>query len=351
MLAGQVWRAPGYDDSAWPAGAALFYVTTNNLPAPKNTPLTLGSTTYYFRATFVYTGAPAVFSMTLRHIVDDGVVLYLNGAEVHRFNLPAGAVTYTNNANASVLNAALRSAGSVALTNLVLGTNVLAAEVHQAANPGDDVVFGAELTATVEAVPRVPFANSPEQWVELFNRSSNTVDLTGWRLDEGIDFRFASNTTIAPGGYLVAAKDPAALLAKFPGIAVVGPYTNSLSHRGERIVLRDAADNPADAVHYFDDGRWPQAADAGGASLELRDPRADHSAGEAWAASDERSRSSWRSYSYLGIAAPSPVTTANGAARVIRAAAWRAATWPISCPRTPASSSSEFMIARSPRDT
>jgi len=69
----------------------------------------------------------------------------------------------------------------------------------------------------------------------------------------------------------------------------------------------DAADNPADAVQYYDDGRWPEAADAGGASLELRDPRADNNAGEAWAASDESSRSAWRTYSYRGVAAASAV--------------------------------------------
>src|SRR4030095_11018492 len=96
------------------------------------------------------------------------------------------------------------------------------------------------------------------------------------------------------GGYLVAAKDPAALLARFPGIAVTGPYTNRLSHRGERLVLRDAADTLADSVFYFDDGRWPGAADAGGASLELRDPRADNSAGEAWARSNDNGRPSTR---------------------------------------------------------
>ena len=304
---GAAWRVPAYDDRAWPVGAGLFYVTTNNLPAPKNTPLTLGPTTYYFRTSFVYTGAPAALSLSLRHVVDDGVVIYLNGTEVHRFNLPSGLLSYTNNASSSILNASLRSPVSVALTNLWLGTNVLAAEVHQAANSGDDVVFGAELTATVEAVPRVAFHGSPEQWLELFNRSSHPVDLTGWRMDEGIDFRFASNTVMAPGGYLVVAKDPAALLAKFPGIAVVGPYTNSLSHRGERLVLKDAADNPVNAVHYFDGGRWPGAADAEGSSLELRDPRADNSAGEAWAASDERSRTTWRTYSYRGVAAASAV--------------------------------------------
>jgi hypothetical protein len=153
----------------------------------------------------------------------------------------------------------------------------------------------------------VPFSQSDEGWIELFNRGSNAVDLTNWRIDEGIDFRFASNTMIAPGGYLVVANDPAALLAKFPGINVVGPYLNTLTHRGERILLRDDADNPADAVHYFDDGRWPRTADGRGSSLELRDPRADNSAGEAWAASDERSRSSWRTYSYRAVAQQSPV--------------------------------------------
>jgi hypothetical protein len=314
---GTAWRHPGYNDSAWPVGAALLYVSTNNLPAPKNTPLTLGPTTYYFRSTFVYTGAPAVLSMSLRHVIDDGAIFYLNGTQITNFNMPLGvAINYTNNAAAPILNATLRAPVNVPLTNLVIGTNVLAVEVHQAVNPGDDVVLGAELTAIVEATPRVPFSESPEQWLELFNRTSNAVNLTGWRLDEGIDFRFPSNTVIGPGGYVVVAKDPAALLARFPGIPVAGPYTNSLSHRGERIVLKDAGDNPADAVHYFDDGRWPGAPDAGGASLELRDPHADNAAGEAWAPSNESSRSSWRTYSYRGVAAASVVGPDGHMARI-----------------------------------
>lgn len=304
---GTAWRAPEYADAAWASGAGLFYVTMNNLPAAKNTPLDLGPTTYYFRTSFIYTGTPEILSLSLRHVVDDGAVFYLNGVEVNRFNMAAGTVRYTNNTLATILNATLRAPVAVALSNLVIGTNILAVEVHQSANSGNDVVFGAELTATVEAVARVPFSDSPEQWLELFNRTSNAVNLTGWRLDEGVDYRFPSNTTLPAGGYLVLAKDPAELLSRFPGIAVLGPYTNSLSHRGERVVLKDANDNPADAVHYFDDGRWPEAADAGGASLELRDPRADNSAGEAWAASDESGRSSWRTYTYRGVAAPSAV--------------------------------------------
>ncbi len=311
---GTTWRTAAYDDAGWLVGTGLFYNTASALPAPKNTPLVLSNaadapiTTYYFRTTFVYTGAPAILSMTMRHIMDDGIVLYLNGTEIHRFNMGNGAVSYTNTAPQTILNATIRNVtGGVSLTNLVLGTNVLAAEVHQAAASGNDVAFGAELTAVVEAIPRVPYSESPEQWVELFNRGTNAVDLTGWRLDEAVDFRFASNTMIPAGGYLVVAKDPGALRAEFPGVTVTGPYTNSLSRRGDRVVIKDANDNIADLVHYFDDGRWPQAPDGGGASLELRDPWADNAAGEAWAASDERARTAWRTYSYRGIAAASPV--------------------------------------------
>ena len=305
---GTDWSDPDYDDSAWPAGAGLFYVSTNNLAAPKNTPLARGPTTFYFRTELVYTGAPAIVTLNLRHIMDDGIVVYVNGNEVHRANMPlSGPIRYTNFANTSISVASLRQAVPVALTNLILGTNIIAAEVHQASVSGDDVVFGLELNGTIEATPRIPYRGSDEEWIELLNRGSNAVNLAGWRLDEGIDFRFGTNDSIPPGGYLVVAKDPTMMQAKFPGAPVVGPYNNRLSHSGERIVLRDAADNPADSVAYSDDGRWPDAADAGGASLELRDPRADNNAGEAWAASDETRRSSWRTYSYRGVAAASAV--------------------------------------------
>jgi hypothetical protein len=303
---GTAWRAPDYDDSAWPLGRALFNNNTTNPPAATNTVIALGPITHYFRTTFLYTGSPAVVVLTNRHVADDGLIIYLNGREVHRFNMITGNVTNGTRALSPILYATYRPA-AISLTNLVIGTNVVAVEVHQALNNGNDVTFGLEIGALVEAVPRVPFSESQDGWVELFNRGNNAVDLSGWRIDEGIDYRFPSNTMIAPGGYLVVAKDPARLLGDFPGIDVVGPYTNALSHRGERIVLKDAADNPADWVHYFDDARWPRAADGRGSSLELRDPSADNSAGEAWEASDETARSSWRTYTYRGLGGSSAV--------------------------------------------
>ncbi|MCP5118688.1 MAG: lamin tail domain-containing protein, partial [bacterium] len=50
------WNQPGFDDANWPNGEALLYVESAALPAPKNTPLSLGPITYYFRTTFNYAG-------------------------------------------------------------------------------------------------------------------------------------------------------------------------------------------------------------------------------------------------------------------------------------------------------
>jgi hypothetical protein len=303
---GSAWRMPDFDDRAWPAGRALFYVTTSPLQAPKNTPLTLGPVTYYFRTEFVYAGEPAP-QLFLQHIVDDGAVFYLNGVELARYRMAPGVVTNGTRASSGVGIPALSASTNLSAAGLRLGTNILAVEVHQAISTGNDMAFGAQLSVATESRPPVPYQESEEQWVELFNRSSQDVSLAGWRLDEGIDFRFASNTVLPAGGYLVVARDPVALRAKYPDLAVVGPFTNQLSRRGERLVLKDAANNPADTVRYFEGGRWPWTADGGGSSLELREPRADNALAEAWAASDEGRKSAWRTYAYRGVAGPSAV--------------------------------------------
>ncbi|GAG40566.1 unnamed protein product, partial [marine sediment metagenome] len=188
----------------------------------------------------------------------------------------------------------------------IQGTNVLAVEVHQVV-PGDiDMAFAAALRVIETMSEESPFAEDPEEWIELYNRSGGEVDLSGWRLAEGIEYAFGAGTTIGAGEYLVVAKDSAALSTKYPAIDIVGDYSRRLSDSGERIVLLDEHSNPADEVHYFEGGRWPEFADGGGSSLELRDPDADNSVAEAWAASDEGSRSTWQTYSYRGTAQEAP---------------------------------------------
>ncbi|MCL5097357.1 MAG: lamin tail domain-containing protein, partial [Candidatus Omnitrophica bacterium] len=151
------WRASGFDDRAWVEGPALLYVEDASLPAAKQTPLTLGANTYYFRAKFVFTGNTNGIVLNLHPIVDDGAVFYLNGVEVSRVNMPDGPVNYSTFANPSVADATFTGPISISADSLVAGTNVLAVEVHQASSTSSDVVFGTELLARIQVSPEVPF--------------------------------------------------------------------------------------------------------------------------------------------------------------------------------------------------
>jgi hypothetical protein len=158
----------------------------------------------------------------------------------------------------------------------------------------------------------LPPERNPEEWIELYNRGSHPVDLSNWRLSGGARYVFPLGTTLGPDAYLVVAKDAAALRLKHPGIQIVGDFSGRLSSSGERLLLVDAIGNPADEVHFHSWGRWPRYAAGGGSSLELRDPRADNSKAEAWAASDESGKSLWQTFRYRMVAQASPTTGPDG---------------------------------------
>ncbi|MBM3847065.1 MAG: hypothetical protein FJ405_12365, partial [Verrucomicrobia bacterium] len=264
---GTAWSETSFDDSAWPVGKALFYNETANLPATKNTPLNLGPITYYFRKTFTVDYAPSNVVLRIRTILDDGAVVHINGAPVARINMRSGPVTYTNLAQ-NVNNATLSSWTTLVVSNLVQGENLLAVELHQTAINSDDAVFGLELDARVPFTPGRAFAENSEQWIELHNRTGSAVDLSGWRLDAGVNFTIPAGTSLPPQGYLVVASDPTTLNAKYPGLGALGPWARRLSGSSDRISLVDDSGNPVDEVRYYNSGYWPEAADGGGSSLE-----------------------------------------------------------------------------------
>jgi hypothetical protein len=179
-------------------------------------------------------------------------------------------------------------------TGIGAGTCIDELEVNPPDTTGD-IAFGAELSLTTTLEPELPYRESEEEWVELFNRSTNAVDLTGWRLDAGIDFRFTNGPVLAPGGYVVVARDAVALRVKWPELAagILGDFSGRLQG-GERFLLRDAAGNPVDETRVFEGG-W---SDGGGSSLELRDIATDHANREAWADSDESAKGAWQTVTY-----------------------------------------------------
>ncbi|HWB05851.1 MAG TPA: lamin tail domain-containing protein, partial [Verrucomicrobiales bacterium] len=133
---------------------------------------------------------------------------------------------------------------------------------------------------------------SPEQWVELHNKSGSPVSLEGWGFRDGITYDFAPGTTLPAGGYLVVAWDVPAFQLLHPGVTnVVGPFDGGIAGGGERLRLLDAGGNLADEVRYYPGekgtplgvgGLWPKWANGGGASLELVDPNADNNNPASW---------------------------------------------------------------------
>ncbi len=154
----------------------------------------------------------------------------------------------------------------------------------------------------------VEYRRNPEEWVELTNRSEAPVDLTGWEFDSGIRYEFEEGTVIEPGGFLVVAGDAEALRSKYPDIAIVGDFQGELQNGQDHLILNDAVGNRADEVAYAEGGSWPEYADGGGSSLELRHPNSDNSKAGSWAASDEGSKSAWQTYTYRGEATRPPGT-------------------------------------------
>jgi len=151
----EAWKSVGFDDSDWPRGEALLYNDTFATAAPAVPLRTLLSqtnalgvpiVTHYFRHTFNLPSLDLGAALSLRHAVDDGVVIYLNGAPVLRTNVPAGGIDATTLATSTVVDAAL--IGSIVIDFAgPSGTSVLAAETHQATAPTpSDVAFAAELS-------------------------------------------------------------------------------------------------------------------------------------------------------------------------------------------------------------
>lgn len=247
-LSGVNWTARDYDDSSWSVGAPLLGVESAALPEPLRTLLVLGRATYYFRTRFSFAGDPAAAQLALRHVLDDGAVIYLNGTEILRTGMPAGVVTGTTLANRTTADAVYEGPFTISNANLQRGENVFAVEVHQVALNSSDIVFGLTLEATVAAVSgelvlneiaarnqgSVVHAGATPDWIELFNNSARAIDLAGMSLSDDVlipgKYIFPPGTVIPAQGYLTLWCDNA---TNSPGL-----HTGfALNDKGQTIAL------------------------------------------------------------------------------------------------------------------
>jgi hypothetical protein len=134
--AGATWIEPAFDDSGWTSGPArLGYAGRQG----QDTIVSFGPdpdskfATTYFRHSFTVSDPTSYTNLTLRLLRDDSAIVYLNGTETHRANLPTGPITFLDTATYSVKSDEEFEFFQVDIdpTLLTTGLNTIAIEIHR----------------------------------------------------------------------------------------------------------------------------------------------------------------------------------------------------------------------------
>ncbi len=342
-----------FDDSSWISGnggvgyeRGSGYETLINIDVEAQ--IYSRNTSCYIRIPFTVTGDPSSFSfLTLNMWYDDGFVAYINGTEVQRVSL-TGTPAWSSQANGNHEAEGAESFNiSAHLSTLQQGQNILAIHGLNVSTTSSDFIISAELVAGVSSAPsdtgvsstavrytgpitltksthvkaralsngtwsalnEAIFAVGPvaenlriteimyhpesepnEEYIELTNIGTETINLNLVKFTNGINFTFpdssATGIDLAPGGYTVVVKDLNAFTSRYgTGVNTAGRYSGSLSDAGERIKLEDAVGQTILDFEYKDG--WHDTTDGGGSSLTIID--ATNTDPNSWSAKD-----SWR---------------------------------------------------------
>ncbi|MFC1636482.1 CotH kinase family protein, partial [Planctomycetota bacterium] len=313
------------------------------------------NSTCYIRIPFTFSGGLTDFDLlTLNIRYDDGFIAYLNGIEIARRNFN-GTPSWNSSADAerSDSEAAVFESIDIStfLSVLQTGGNLLAIHGMNTSARSPDFLISAELlidqtgaanedpsgairysgpitlTETTHVNARIlrgrawsaineaifafgpiaenlriteimyhPMAQSDigepnEEFIELANIGTETVNLNLVRFTNGIDFTFPS-LELAPGEFVVVVQDINAFEVQYgTNITIAGQYAGSLNNAGERITLEDPIGRMILNFSYRDG--WHSLTDGEGFSLSLIDPVNPDL--NSWDQED-----AWRAGTYIG---------------------------------------------------
>lgn len=147
-LTGKKWYAVDFDDSDWKSGLAPLGYAMDGI----KTTISYGDdpekkhTTTFLRTTFNLSSTlTSSQKLVMSFKADDGFRVYINGRDVGRHNLPTGVLSYSTFASTNSLNPNI---GTLVLTKSSLkeGENVIAVEVHQYSADSGDLMFDCSLS-------------------------------------------------------------------------------------------------------------------------------------------------------------------------------------------------------------
>lgn len=215
------WPTLGFDDSSWPSGPAQLGYGDGD----EATVVGYGSNssskyiTTYFRKVFTVADPNVLTGLKLELLRDDGAVVYLNGTEVARSNLPTGAIDSSTPALVAISGADETTTFypfTLSPVQLVPGPNILAVEIHQSSGSSTDISFDLRLT---DGVASTALTRGP--YLQL---ATPTGLIVRWRTDVATSSRVSVGTSPAS---LSAAFDDATVTTEH-AIQVSGLTPDSL---------------------------------------------------------------------------------------------------------------------------
>lgn len=332
------WRTIGFNDTGWRSGPTrIGYGDGDEATVAgfvDTDPVTEGiqrNITTYFRRTFDAPNPGTFSQLRLRIQRDDGAVVYVNGKEVWRSNMPTGVILPETKARTNVGAAEEASWFELDVTtdglNLQPADNVVAVEIHQFDANNADMGFNGEVIGTrvtsntnplaisqptvlrarvytgsdwsgliesyfvpegtplasaenlvVSEIHFNPFDDADSEFLELLNTSPVSIDLSGVRFVTGVTFEFPDGVQLAAGERVVVAKNLASFDARYSqpnspyyqnSVRRFGPWTGSLSNGGEELKIQSSNGELICAFSFGTTQLWPGRADGRGSSLEI----------------------------------------------------------------------------------
>lgn len=229
------WNAEAFIDASWAQGPAQLGYGEGD----EQTIVSYGGNasnkfvTTYFRKSFTIADTVGLQQLNGSILVDDGAVIYLNGVEMTRTNMPGGTIGYSTFALDATVEGSY-TAFTVPKGIIKPGNNVLAVEVHQNNAGSSDLSFDLSLntirlgdetveTSTIAIQLDTAFndisyeayfepsgtvindivineistkpsdlldnAGEAEDWIELYNAGSQAVNLAGLYMTDNLNNR------------------------------------------------------------------------------------------------------------------------------------------------------------------
>ncbi len=139
----------------------------------------------------------------------------------------------------------------------------------------------------IMADPSPAVSDIPEvEYVEIFNRSESSIDLTGWTLKDASNTQAVfPPTTLESGEYAIICKETEKAFFERFGKVIGTPKWPVLNNDKDSVILRNSQGELIDALYYSDSWYKDSEKKKGGWALELINPALSCSDSENWIAS------------------------------------------------------------------